>query len=44
MISWNLDPASWERTACALAGRDLTESEWATYLPDEPYRRTCADR
>ena len=29
-------------TACAAAGRNLTEQEWNRYLgPDEPYRQTC---
>ena len=30
-----------ETAACALAGRNLTQVEWAQYLPDEPYRTTC---
>jgi WD40 repeat protein len=32
-----------EITACALAGRNLTDTEWQRYLPDEPYHRTCPD-
>ncbi|MEJ1087927.1 hypothetical protein WDU99_06310 [Microbacterium sp. Mu-80] len=27
--------------ACAAAGRNLTEAEWAIYLPDQDYRATC---
>jgi WD40 repeat protein len=27
--------------ACNLAGRDLTEAEWRTYLPDRPYQDVC---
>jgi WD40 repeat protein len=41
----DLDPASWLATACRLAGREgLTREEWTSYLPDEPYRRTCSER
>jgi WD40 repeat protein len=28
--------------ACRTAGRNLTPQEWQAYLPDRPYRRTCA--
>jgi hypothetical protein len=42
VVSWDLEPPSWVARACQLAGRDLTESEWRQYLPDRPYRRTCA--
>lgn len=27
--------------ACSAAGRNLTEAEWAIYLPDREYRATC---
>jgi WD40 repeat protein/DNA-binding SARP family transcriptional activator/energy-coupling factor transporter ATP-binding protein EcfA2 len=27
--------------ACQMAGRDLTEAEWAQYLPAQPYRSVC---
>jgi WD40 repeat protein len=27
--------------ACAMAGRNLTEDEWADFLPDQPYREVC---
>jgi WD40 repeat protein len=40
-IRWDIDPDSWKRKACELAGRNLTAEEWATYLPGEPYQRTC---
>jgi len=42
--SYPLDPARWLDYACVVAGRDLTPDEWARYLPDRPYRRTCGDR
>ncbi|GAA0492274.1 hypothetical protein Ade02nite_68840 [Paractinoplanes deccanensis] len=33
------DPAA---RACAVAGRGLTAAEWARYVPELRYRRTCA--
>jgi WD40 repeat protein len=40
-VAWDLDVAHWAKTACRLAGRNLTRSEWARYLPTEPYHTTC---
>ena len=37
----DVDPRSWQRTACRLAGRNLTRTEWAQYLPGQAYRKTC---
>ena len=37
------DPARWLAEACTVVGRDLTEAEWALYLPDRPWRPTCTD-
>jgi WD40 repeat protein len=34
-------PAEWLATACAIAGDDLTRNEWARYVGDRPYQRTC---
>ena len=32
----------WRAAACAVAGRNLTRDEWATYLGDiATYRATC---
>ena len=39
---WNLDPLDQATAACGLAGRELTEFEWATYFPGEEHRDTCA--
>jgi DNA-binding SARP family transcriptional activator/class 3 adenylate cyclase/WD40 repeat protein/energy-coupling factor transporter ATP-binding protein EcfA2 len=40
---WDLDPSRWVEAACRRAGRNLSESEWATYIGDlAPYHRTCA--
>jgi DNA-binding beta-propeller fold protein YncE len=39
---WSLDPATLTAAACVLAGRNLTQTEWETYLgSDVPYRRSC---
>ena len=40
-ILWDVDVESWERTACRVASRDLSEEEWRQYLPG-PYRAACA--
>jgi DNA-binding SARP family transcriptional activator/WD40 repeat protein len=34
-------PQAWLSDACAFAGRDLTRTEWAQYVGDQPYRTTC---
>jgi len=34
-------PSQWLATACATAGSDLTRDEWATYVANRPYARTC---
>ncbi len=36
------DVERWRARACRLAGRDLTEDEWARYVPDTAYRKTCS--
>ena len=41
LMSWDLRPESWRTIACRLAGRNLTDEEWSTFLPGEPYRMTC---
>lgn len=39
---WDLDPESQAAAACRIAGRDLTQQEWDTYLGAiGPYRSTC---
>ncbi|WP_262843834.1 TIR domain-containing protein [Sphaerisporangium corydalis] len=40
---WDTDPASWRRTLCTIADRDLTPAEWNAYLPERPYRHVCAN-
>ena len=43
VMSYPMAPSAWLRTACAIAGRDLTRAEWDQYLPGRPYRPTCSD-
>jgi WD40 repeat protein len=39
---WDLDPRSWQRRACTIAGRNLTQDEWRTYIGSSlHYERTC---
>ena len=43
-VLWDLNPDHWAAAACALAGRNLTQQEWTTYVGDlGPYRRSCPD-
>jgi WD40 repeat protein len=37
----DLDPNHWEATACRIAGRNLTQAEWAQFLPGRAYQVTC---
>lgn len=41
VLRWNLDDDDWINQACQIAGRNLTQAEWAQYF-DDPYRVTCA--
>jgi WD40 repeat protein len=41
VVAWDVDPDSWQRRACATAGRNLTADEWHQYLGNRPYRKTC---
>ena len=41
VFAWDLAPRSWLATACRLAGRELTEQEWRSYLGERPYVRVC---
>ena len=42
VVLWDLVPEHQARAACTLAGRELSEHEWATYFPGEPQIATCA--
>ena len=39
---WDVRPSSWERQACAIAGRTLTRAEWNDALPGRDYRPACS--
>jgi WD40 repeat protein/DNA-binding SARP family transcriptional activator len=39
---FDMSPAAWERHACLVAGRELTEREWADALPGRAYRHICS--
>jgi hypothetical protein len=40
-IVWDVDPKLWERRACTVAGRTLTQEEWKELLPARSYQPTC---
>jgi hypothetical protein len=35
------EPSSLVRTACDLAGTDITRAQWQRYVGDRPYRSVC---
>jgi DNA-binding SARP family transcriptional activator/WD40 repeat protein len=41
VYTWDLDPESWVAAACRMAGRDLTEQEWAAQMPDRSQEPVC---
>ena len=41
-ILWSREDAPFRERLCHLVGRNLTATEWRTFLPDEPYRKTCS--
>ncbi|HEX2906750.1 MAG TPA: WD40 repeat domain-containing protein, partial [Phototrophicaceae bacterium] len=40
---WDLHLDVWQETACNLAGRNLTLTEWQAYFGETTYQRTCAE-
>jgi WD40 repeat protein len=38
---WDVTPESWRHHLCEIAGRSLTEAEWAQFVPNIGYQRTC---
>ena len=40
-VAWDVRPEAWARHACAVAGRTLTRTEWASLLPDRDYDPAC---
>jgi DNA-binding SARP family transcriptional activator len=43
VVELDLAPDQLVKAACRLAGRDLTETEWSTYVGDVPYRSLCPE-
>ena len=41
MAQWDVDPGSQIRTACQIAGRELSEREWSRLVPGQPFRPVC---
>ena len=39
---WDIQPESWARRACQIAGRTLTRTEWNAALPERTYAPACA--
>ena len=42
IVALDLDPRSWERHACVVAGRELTAQEWRDAFGDRPYETICS--
>jgi WD40 repeat protein len=40
--TWDPSPSTWVAAACRMAGRDLTEAEWRSYLPNRAYEPVCS--
>jgi WD40 repeat protein len=40
---WIIVPEDWAVRACEAAQRNLTEAEWAQYLPGQAYHKTCTN-
>jgi WD40 repeat protein len=40
-VRLELSPQAWERQACLVAGRELSEGEWNDALPGRRYRSVC---
>jgi WD40 repeat protein len=40
---WEISFASWRRHACQIANRNLSLDEWARFVGDRPYQKTCPE-
>ena len=40
---WNISIGSWINQACKISNRNLTTTEWNTYLPEILYQETCVN-
>jgi WD40 repeat protein len=43
IILWDVGTESWLESVCRIAGRNLSSAEWARFLGDRPYERTCVE-
>ncbi len=43
LLIWGVNEDSWKRRGCAIAGRNLSLTEWRRYLPGRDYEQTCPD-
>ena len=43
ILEWDPRPDAWEAHACKVAGRNLTQAEWAESFPGQAYRVTCPE-
>lgn len=41
ILFWEVDYEAWSARACRIANRNLTRTEWDTYLGNRPYRKIC---
>jgi WD40 repeat protein len=41
LVIWNFDSDFWKVRACQIAGRNLTREEWARFVGNINYRKTC---
>jgi hypothetical protein len=44
VLRWDTSGARAVEFACRVAGRDLTEDEWAEHFGERPFQETCPDR
>ena len=40
-VMWDMLPAVWQKRACQMANRNLTQEEWKLYVGNYPYHKTC---
>ena len=42
LLFWDVNPADWIADACAIAGHELTRSQWSEYVgSSQPYQDVC---
>ncbi len=43
IVVWDVSAESWQKRACQIAGRNLTQEEWDSYMGSQTYHKTCPD-